>query len=81
MFNVYVIESLKNGKEYIGFTAKSVEKRLKEHNSGCNKWARENKPFKVLYFENFGSESIARKREKFFKTGKGKKVLRNLIQA
>lgn len=38
VFTVYVIESLKNGKRYVGFTSKPVNQRLNEHNRGCNKW-------------------------------------------
>ncbi len=81
MYNVYVIKSLKNGKRYVGSTSKSPAERLKEHNRGCNKWARKNKPFELLYCEDFKSGKIARKREEFLKTGKGKEVLKNLIPA
>jgi len=81
MYTVYVIKSLKSGKKYVGFTSKSVAERLKEHNRGCNKWIKENKPFKLLYYEDFKSEQIARKRERFFKTGKGREVLTKLIPA
>jgi len=80
-YTIYLIRSTKNGKEYVGFTRKSANKRLEEHNNGCNKWTRENRPFEMLYSENIESEMLARKREKFFKTGKGRIVLNNVIKA
>jgi putative endonuclease len=79
MFIVYVIESLKNNKRYTGFTAKTAELRLAEHNRGCNKWARENKPFKLIYSELFDTEKEARRREKFLKSGQGRKYISSKI--
>jgi predicted GIY-YIG superfamily endonuclease len=79
MFTVYVIESLKNGKRYTGFTSKTAELRLSEHNRGCNKWTRENKPFKLVYKEIFDIERDARRQEKFLKSGRGRKLLKDKI--
>ncbi len=79
VFTVYVIESLKNGKRYVGFTSKPVNQRLNEHNRGCNKWARENRPFKLVYQEFFDNEKDARKREVFLKSGQGRKLLNTKI--
>ncbi len=69
------MESIKNRKRYTGFTAKTAEQRLAEHNRGCNKWARENKPFKLIYSELFDSEKEARLRERFLKSGQGRKYI------
>lgn len=80
MFNVYVLKSLKNGKRYIGYTSKCVEKRLYEHNGGSNKFTRLNKPFILLHTEIFEKKSDATKREKFLKSGKGREFLDNLLQ-
>ncbi|MHA1280421.1 MAG: GIY-YIG nuclease family protein [Candidatus Helarchaeota archaeon] len=79
MFTVYVIESLRNGKRYVGFTSKTAERRLAEHNRGCNKWARENRPFKLVYREFFDNEKDARKKERFLKSGQGRKFLNKKI--
>ncbi len=78
-FTVYVIESLRNGKRYIGFTCRSADRRLSEHNRGSNKWARENRPFKLVHKEFFEKEKEARLREKFLKSGQGRKFLNNVI--
>jgi len=75
MFIVYVLRSLKNDKRYIGHTSKNVFIRLKEHNKGCNKWTRENGPFKIIYIEEYISKTEAIKREHFLKSGQGRKWL------
>jgi predicted GIY-YIG superfamily endonuclease len=59
MFFVYALRSLKNKKRYIGQTSKDVFKRLSEHNRNCNKWTKENGPFKLIHHEEFDSRSEA----------------------
>jgi putative endonuclease len=75
MFAVYGLRSLKNKKRYIGYTSKDALKRLKEHNSGCNKWARVNKPFIIIHTEDYLDKTSAIKRENFLKSGQGRKWL------
>lgn len=79
MFSVYVLISLKNTKRYIGYTSKSPEKRLKEHNNGSNKWTKTNGPFKIVYFEEFVDKTDCIKREKFLKSGKGREFLNKIL--
>jgi len=75
MFIVYVLKSLKNGKRYVGYTSKSVEERLNEHNSGTDKWTRVNGPFRLVYKESYNNKTEAIIREKFLKSGQGRKFL------
>ncbi len=79
MFYVYLLKSLKNSKSYIGFTNKDPNLRLNEHNSGTNKFTRENGPWKLIYYETFICKECARKREAFFKTGVGKKLKKIIL--
>jgi putative endonuclease len=79
MFNVYVLKSLKNGKRYVGYTRKTAEKRLTEHNSSINTFTRQNKPFVLIYTEEYQTKIEAMKREKFLKSGQGRKFLDNTI--
>ncbi|MBE0434173.1 GIY-YIG nuclease family protein [candidate division WOR-3 bacterium] len=79
MHTVYVIQSLRNGKRYVGCTGKRPEERLAEHNRGCNKWARANRPFRLIYTEVYDSQSEARQRERFLKSGQGRKLLNGRI--
>ena len=78
MFFVYFLESKKNKKIYVGVTSKSPTERLYEHNIGTNKWTKENRPFKLVYFEKYHCKEDAYQREKFYKSGFGRKI-RNAI--
>ena len=80
MYFVYTLKSLKNNKRYTGYTSKEIFERLKEHNTGCNKWTRENGPFQLVYFEEYLSKPEAIKREKFLKSGQGRQFLNNIIK-
>ena len=79
MYYVYVLESKKNQRKYIGYTAKNPNERLKEHNSGANSFTRRNRPYEIIYSEEYKSESFARKREKYFKSGTGRRVLNRIL--
>jgi len=79
MYCIYLAKSLKNNKIYVGFTSKAPEERIKEHNSGSNKWSKENGPLKLIYYEQYFCCKDARMREKFFKSGVGKKIKKAII--
>lgn len=78
MWFIYVLESLVNGRYYIGST-NNVERRLKEHNSGKSKYTSLTKPFKVIYTESYGTGKEAKKREFYLKKLKSKKYIDWLI--
>jgi len=79
MFYVYFLESLKNGKIYVGQTGKLPQDRLKEHNSGTNSWTRNNKPLKLIYYETYCCEEDSKLKEKFYKMGFGKLIKQVII--
>ncbi|MDD5693254.1 MAG: GIY-YIG nuclease family protein [Patescibacteria group bacterium] len=76
MYHVYILRSNKNKKTYVGFTSKQVEVRLSQHNIGSNKWTTENGPFELIYYEAYHCDKDARAREKFLKSGVGKKLVK-----
>lgn len=80
MYFVYILQSLKNNKTYIGFTSRSVGKRLLEHNLGANIWSRQNRPFKLKYYESFLCKADALSREKFLKSGVGRKLKKLIVE-
>ena len=80
MFFVYILRSLDNGKSYVGSTKLNVEKRLKQHNIGTNKWTRSNRPFELVYYESYICRTDAILREKFYKTGVGKQIKELIIE-
>ncbi len=79
MVTVYVLESLRHGKRYVGLTERDVETRIKEHNAGVTPWTRENGPFRLVHTERYISINLARKRERLLKSGKGRRVLNNIL--
>ncbi|MSR77298.1 MAG: GIY-YIG nuclease family protein [Candidatus Omnitrophica bacterium] len=74
-YYVYVLKSQKDGKRYVGFTRKSPQLRLEEHNRGCNVWTRKHRPFDLFYTERFASRKEALHREKYLKSGAGRRYL------
>ncbi len=77
-YYTYVLESLKDGKLYIGFTA-DIEGRLKAHNHGEVESTKYRRPFKLVYFEGCLNKKMAEKRERYFKTGFGRKFLKGRV--
>ncbi|MCG2685882.1 GIY-YIG nuclease family protein [Candidatus Parcubacteria bacterium] len=61
-------------------TYKSLETRLTEHNEGNSYWTKRYKPWKMVYYESFFCKQCAESREKFFKTGKGRKLKDLLVK-
>lgn len=65
-YYTYVLKSIKDNKFYIGST-NNLGRRFKEHNNGKNISTKYRRPFKLVYFEEFGSFKEASSREKLFK--------------
>jgi putative endonuclease len=78
MFKVYIIQSIKFGKLYTGFTD-DLESRLKKHNSGNVRSTKAYKPYKIIYTEDYVDKTSARKRELFLKSGQGRKWIKERI--
>ncbi|OGY24336.1 MAG: excinuclease ABC subunit C [Candidatus Woykebacteria bacterium RBG_13_40_15] len=78
MYFTYVLLSSKDGKFYIGFT-KDLKARIKDHNNGSVNSTRKRRPLKLVYYECCLNETDAVKREKYFKTGFGRRYLKNRI--
>ena len=76
---MYVIESLKNGNLYIGYTQDLI-KRIKEHNQGLNFFTEKCKPWKCIYYEACLSENDAKRREKYLKTTQGSRLLKRRLK-
>ena len=79
MFYIYLLKSLKNNKSYVGFTSKNPNTRLEEHNKKSNQFTKNNGPWKLVYYETFFCEKCARERERFLKTGVGKKLKKIIL--
>jgi putative endonuclease len=71
---VYVLKSETHGTRYVG-SSDNVEKRLLEHNNGKCRYTSGRSPWKLIYKESFTTRAEAMKREKFLKSGQGRKWL------
>ena len=71
MYYVYVLWSSKLKKRYVGSTG-DVEKRLSEHNRGCNKFTKGGIHWIKIYEEEYTTKTEAVRREKFLKSGQGR---------
>jgi putative endonuclease len=76
---VYVLCSLKDNSFYIGFT-QNLKQRLTDHFHGYSKSTSPRRPFKLLFCEYFLSKKDALRREKYFKTTKGKRILKLVLK-
>ncbi len=74
MYFVYVIWSNKLQKRYVG-SAQNIEIRLKQHNAGKTPFTLRGIPWILIYHEIYKTKSEALKREKFLKSGVGRKWL------
>lgn len=74
VFFVYVLESLKDKKRYIGFTT-NLRKRLEEHGRGLSFATKSRLPMKLIYFEACTNEDDAKRREIYLKSTKGMRFL------
>ncbi len=79
MYYVYILYSLIDKKFYIGLT-KDLQRRLLEHKFGKVHTTYRYSEVKLIYYESFLSEVDARRREKYFKTTKGKKTLKLMLK-
>ncbi|HEY4509430.1 MAG TPA: GIY-YIG nuclease family protein [Candidatus Paceibacterota bacterium] len=75
MFYTYVLESKKNGELYAGYT-KDLVNRVEEHNQGMNFSTKSGTPWRCIYYEACINEEDAKRREKYFKTTQGKRLLK-----
>ena len=75
MYYVYFLKSEKNGDLYVGST-ENLENRIFFHNSGKVKSTKAYRPWKLVGFEEYQSRSEATRKEKFFKTGQQKEILK-----
>jgi putative endonuclease len=76
---VYILQSLKDGKYYIGETS-DVIKRLLFHNNGLQRSTRSRIPFVIVYTEEFPDRIEALKREKQIKSYKGGAAFQKLLR-
>ena len=64
---------------YTGMTS-NLKQRLEQHNKGLTQSTKYRKPLKLIYFEAYLNKNDAFRREKYLKSGMGKRDLRNRLK-
>ncbi|MCW5518244.1 GIY-YIG nuclease family protein [Aureitalea sp. L0-47] len=76
---VYVLQSERDLLLYHGYTT-NLEKRLIDHNIGRTISTAKRRPLRLVYCEFFSNKKDAIRREKYFKTTTGKRMLKLLLK-
>jgi putative endonuclease len=79
MIYVYLLLSHHDGKFYTGST-RDLKRRLVEHSEGKVESTSERRPLKLVYYEACCNEKDASAREKYLKSGMGKRYIKNRLK-
>jgi putative endonuclease len=79
MYYTYIMKSKKSNRLYTGST-NDLRKRFNQHNKGKSIWTKGKGPWELIYYEACLNEEDARSREKYLKTGMGKRYLNNRLK-
>lgn len=78
MFYTYILEN--NQKRwYTGYT-NDLRKRFNQHNSKKSTYTQYRGPYQLIYYEACLHKEDARSREKYLKSGMGKRYLKNRLK-
>ena len=75
MFYTYVLKSLSHETLYIGSSENPEKRLIAEHNTGKVRYTKGRMPWVIIYKEPWATRGEAMKREKFLKSGQGRKWL------
>ena len=75
----YVLRSERDGRFYTGSTG-DLRARFRDHSAGRVHSTAYRRPLKLVYYEACLHAGDARRRERFLKTGKGKRYLHNRLK-
>ena len=79
MYYVYVLKCINSGKIYVG-RSDNLKRRYSEHLQGKVWTTSRILPVKLIFYEAFLSKEDSIRREKYFKSSKGKSSLRQIIR-
>jgi putative endonuclease len=76
---VYILRSLKDKKLYIGYS-ENLKRRFSDHQKGEVLSTKPRRPFELIFYEAYRERSDAKRREKYFKTDKGKSSIKMMLR-
>lgn len=77
---VYVLQSRKDNKKYVGYT-KNLKLRFEQHQKGLVLSTKNRRPLKLIYYEACINQKDAVLREKYLKTIYGKKYIKSRLKS
>jgi len=78
MYYTYLLESQKDSGWYIGYT-NDLKNRFLEHSKGKVISTKNRLPIELIYYEAYINRIDAKKRERFLKSGSGRKFLKKQL--
>lgn len=78
-YYVYILLSLKDSGLYIGYST-NLKQRLGKHAKANVTSTKLRKPFKLIHYEYFINQSDAKARERFLKSGYGRKQMKQFLK-
>lgn len=79
MHSVYILLSMKDKRTYVGYSKDPLQ-RLHEHNTGRVIATKNRMPLKILLTEEFETMNEAKQRERWWKSGSGRKEMKKLFK-
>ena len=79
IYYTYVLKSKKDNRLYTGCT-NNLQKRVKAHNENRVPGTKGRAPFEVIYYEVCKDKHDSFVREKYLKTGMGKRYITNRLK-
>jgi len=80
MYYIYILYSLKDKKLYIGLTP-DLRNRMVKHNTGYVRSTKNRRPLKLIYYEAYTLRKDASRREKYLKSGAGRRELAKQLES
>ena len=78
-YYTYVLRSIKSQQLYTGFTS-DLRKRFNQHNDNKSTYTKGRGPFELIYCEVCKNMKDATQREKYLKSGLGKRYLKSRLK-
>lgn len=79
MYYVYILENKNDKSWYIGFTD-NLKRRISEHQNGKGgRTTKLKKSWRCIYFEGYVNQNDAIGRERFLKSGAGRRYLKKQL--
>jgi putative endonuclease len=80
MYFIYILKSRKDSLLYTGYTS-NLRKRLLMHNNGKITSTKSRVPLDLIYYEACTDMLDARARERYLKSGMGKRYIKNRLKS